>query len=132
MIGLAVACAFTLADEALPKLDTIDRFPVQSTAQEQAERCTEHLDRLRCLRAVWGWSGGLWDEAIADTEHARHYWTLLYAARDQFGLTPSYQRACLLRLKQHIGPKRYLDGWRPPEIPPAARFDPPVMPPAPP
>src|SRR5262245_5975009 len=132
MIGLAVAAAFAMVDKVLPQGSTLWQLPPMSTAAEQMIHCEEHLERLRCLGAVRGWSGGFWEDAIKETKRHQRYWQLLHAAHDVGWQDNLYRRVCLQRLKDHIGAADFLGRWRPPDIPEASRFEPRIMPPAPP
>jgi hypothetical protein len=109
-----------------PPLSELDRFPVRCTAEEQRDRCSEHIGRLRALRGVHGWQGGFWDDCIRETERHQRYWLLLFEAHDQFALPDRLRRNRLAQLRAFLGEQRWRAGWRPPLIPDASAFEPPL------
>ncbi len=106
----------------LPPASDLERWESRCW-QDQPERCTEHLVRLRHLRSVHGWSRGLWDDAIEDTKFSRDCWiTLESATEGGWGWSDFHKRRMLAHYKHMVGAARYKNGWAPTLIPPASKF----------
>jgi hypothetical protein len=94
-----------------------DRFPA-GEANQQAAHCREHLERLHALRRNTGWRQGVWDDALAETRQRLDYWELLCEAEPgAWLLGETWTCRVLQRLKERIGPEKYLAGWSPERIP---------------
>ncbi len=91
----------------------------------QPERCAEHLVRLRHLRTVHGWSNGIWDAAISETEFRQGCWEVLEASQQATGDFGDWHcRRMLGRYKGLVGAARFKAGWTPAPIPEAGKFRP--------
>ncbi len=117
-------------DNVLPPISDVDRFAYAADKASprdawvhQPERCQEHLVRLRHLRAVYGWSNGVWDDAITEMEFRKVCWETLEASQDHnsdFGKL--HVQRMLGKYKKLVGAARYKEGWTPKPIPESSKF----------
>jgi hypothetical protein len=94
-----------------PPASDLDFFPDLQEAQSQIHLCGKHIDRLRVLGHIRGWEDGVWEAAITETQFRLTYWQRLAAAH-QAGTRPEIKRA-VAKLRDHVGPQRYHQHWRP-------------------
>lgn len=101
----------------------LERFPAEASLC-QVKRSREQVQRLRWLAGIRGWEDGRWEEALREMEFRLRAWEALREAYLDTSKGGRWRRACLERLKEHIGPVRYLKGWAPPALPDDSSFAP--------
>ncbi len=102
---------------SLPPASDVNRFPTESDCTSELRCCEQHLVRLEWLARIRGWDGGMWDASQRETEDRMEYWSLVLQCHGWGGKGENLRRVYLWKLKEFIGPLRYLEGWKPPPTP---------------